>query len=134
MLLDEMDSLTDGFVPPATSTEERVHELIMRVRKRFPELHKRYSRKLKEQMMDAFNHGRTPAENSPDHEPTLFTLGDLRRAWDASLAGGTVGEKKLPISRSFESYSFRALEEELIRAKSQHPKKGPRSQNAKRKV
>lgn len=49
-----------------------------------------------------------------DHRPAEnFTLYDLRVAWDQALAGSTVGEHKIPVARSFESFSFRALETAL---------------------
>ena len=52
-----------------------------------------------------------------DHKPLTFTLWDLRQAWDKALAGSTVGEHKIPVARSFESYSYRALEEQLEKQK-----------------
>jgi len=50
---------------------------------------------------------------SLDHRPLVFTREDLREAWDKALAGSTVGENRIPVARSFESYSYKALEEAL---------------------
>lgn len=50
-----------------------------------------------------------------DHKQATFTLWDLRVAWDKALAGSTVGEHRIPVARSFESFSYRALEKELER-------------------
>lgn len=44
-----------------------------------------------------------------------FTLWQLREAWDKALAGSTVGERTIPVARSFESYSYCAMEDALLK-------------------
>jgi hypothetical protein len=66
LLLNELDDTCDGFIPPATSSEERIDQFIMRIRKRFPELHKKYSKKLARQFKEILHQkGFIPKKPAP---------------------------------------------------------------------